>query len=67
MKPKTMKVHPKFKQFLHLEAATHGQSIIKYTEKIANANTSLDELAKSWKEKYGGKTKKKDNGFLDFP
>ena len=66
-RPVTMKVHPKYRDMLHLEAATHGESIIKFTEKISQNPDPLKDIAEEWRKKYAGKCKKQNNNYLDFP
>ena len=65
-RPVLIKVSPKFKELLQLEAASNGKNIIKYTEILSIENSPLKQLAEDWKEKYGGRLHKKSDR-LDMP
>lgn len=58
-------VHPRFKEMLHIEAATNGKSMLGFTAMIAEKNENIKRLADEWRKKYNCKTKKA--GHLDLP
>lgn len=65
-RPRTIIVSEKFKDILKLEAATHGKSIVKYTEELLSDKDNLKDLAEEWREKYNCKYKARKE-HLDMP
>lgn len=61
-------VHKDFHSLLKLESAKHGETVIKYTERIAKKPDMLDQIARDWKSQWMSKTKKVERRIgLDFP